>query len=233
MTFTHDVAPRMALIMDLVNTDPQIAGANQSRGEQQPYGAQPGGEERLCDTGRQGTTGQRSGTTRQCLGTIALYDVVESPEWLEQFIADHCVFRIGKGSVDTGRNVVRDIKALRAELRGIVDADDMESAVEGTNTLISVLSVRPYLSRHDDLDWHIDWEADNTDAVSRLRMEAGLGLLGFLPQGGVGRFKRCARPGCERYLVDLSKNMSRKFCEGTNCAARTHAQAYRDRNKRG
>ncbi|WJY73452.1 CGNR zinc finger domain-containing protein [Corynebacterium auriscanis] len=230
MLFTHDVAPRMALVMDLVNTDPGVVGAVQP-GVNQPSvattrGTQPGtGKSNGAQTDSAGSNGTQPGEDNE--------DVVDSPGWLQHFVADHCLFRVDEGSMKNGRTWNREIKELRAELRAIVDAPDMESAVERTNSLIAVLSVRPYLSRHDDLDWHIDWAADSADAVSRIRVEAGLGLLGFLPQGGIDRFRRCARPGCERYLVDLSKNKSRKFCEGTNCAARTHAQAYRNRNKQG
>ena len=42
------------------------------------------------------------------------------------------------------------------------------------------------------------------------------------------RLKVCAGEDCEDLLIDLSKNRSRKFCDGT-CGTRANVAAYRAR----
>jgi CGNR zinc finger len=46
------------------------------------------------------------------------------------------------------------------------------------------------------------------------------------------RLRRCAAAGCGRWLVDTSRNQSRRYCEHA-CASRTTVAAYRARQKAG
>src|SRR6478752_6012495 len=75
------------------------------------------------------------------------------------------------------------------------------------------------------------------DAPDRLTTPDELDAL-FHEQGWTGRFDRgagelarlrvCEAADCDDVVVDLSRNRSRRFCEG-GCAARAHTAAYRAR----
>ena len=58
-----------------------------------------------------------------------------------------------------------------------------------------------------------------------------MALIDVIRAGETGRLKVCAGEGCEDLLVDLSRNRSRKFCDGT-CGTRANVAAYRARRSR-
>jgi predicted RNA-binding Zn ribbon-like protein len=48
--------------------------------------------------------------------------------------------------------------------------------------------------------------------------------------GELDRLKTCAAEDCDDVVVDLSRNRSKRFCEG-GCGNRENVRAYRDRQK--
>ena len=45
------------------------------------------------------------------------------------------------------------------------------------------------------------------------------------------RLQTCAAPDCNRVLVDLSRNRSKRYCDSRTCGNRLHVAAYRARRK--
>ena len=70
---------------------------------------------------------------------------------------------------------------------------------------------------------------DDAPIPVRVRVECAMALVDLVRSGNVDRLKTCAADDCDRVLVDLSKNRSRRFCTEGNCGNRTHVAAYRER----
>ncbi|WP_418607586.1 CGNR zinc finger domain-containing protein [Georgenia sp. SUBG003] len=64
-------------------------------------------------------------------------------------------------------------------------------------------------------------------AIAESRAQA-VALADVVRAGELDRLRVCAGDDCEDLVVDLSRNRSRRFCEG-GCANRAHVAAYRAR----
>ncbi len=69
---------------------------------------------------------------------------------------------------------------------------------------------------------------DDAPLARRIAVEVGMALVDVIRAGETDRLKVCAGDDCEDLLIDLSKNRSRKFCDGT-CGTRANVAAYRAR----
>ena len=105
---------------------------------------------------------------------------------------------------------------------------DVEQAVDITNTLLRDGHALPQLVTHEPLGWHIHGTADDAAFAVRLAVEAAFGMIDVIRTDSLDRLQYCAGEDCERVLVDLTKNRSRKYCD-TTCANKAHAAAYRAR----
>lgn len=107
-------------------------------------------------------------------------------------------------------------------------AQDEGALVQRVNALLLEHQALPQLVRHDDLGWHIHATPPDAPFATRLAVEAAMALTDVIRTGQTDRLRVCIGQGCDSVLVDLSKNRSRKYCEGT-CATRAHVAAYRAR----
>ena len=82
--------------------------------------------------------------------------------------------------------------------------------------------------RHGDFDWHIHATPDDAPIADRIAVEVGMALVDVIRAGAIDRLKVCAGDDCDDLIIDLSKNRSRKFCDGT-CGTRANVAAYRAR----
>ena len=55
-----------------------------------------------------------------------------------------------------------------------------------------------------------------------------MALVDVVRTGALDRLRICAYPDCDDVLVDLSKNRSKRFCDG-GCGNRAAVSAYRAR----
>lgn len=126
-----------------------------------------------------------------------------------------------------------DVDALRAArslLHGLwpLVAEGDEVLAARLNALLRDYRALPQLARHDDFGWHIHAVPADAPFATRVAVEAVMALVDLVRVGQTGRLRVCVAPGCESVLIDLSKNRSRKYCDGA-CANRAHAAAYRAR----
>jgi predicted RNA-binding Zn ribbon-like protein len=61
-----------------------------------------------------------------------------------------------------------------------------------------------------------------------MAVEAGMAMIDVIRMGELGRLRMCAGEGCERVVIYLSKNRSRRFCEA-GCGNKANVAAYRAR----
>lgn len=121
------------------------------------------------------------------------------------------------------------VHAMRADLRELwLLAGHEEELVARVNSLLAQHHALPQLARHDDLGWHIHATPPDAPFAARIAVESAMAFVDVIRAGETERLKVCVASDCDSVLVDLSRNRSRMFCEGT-CATRTHVAAYRAR----
>jgi predicted RNA-binding Zn ribbon-like protein len=122
---------------------------------------------------------------------------------------------------------VEAVHALRPRLRRLWSLRD-EALVEEVNALLAEGGALPRLVRHGDIGWHVHATSDDAPIAQRIAVEVAMALVDVIRADEVDRLRVCAGEDCEDLLVDLSRNRSRKFCDGT-CGTRANVAAYRAR----
>lgn len=119
------------------------------------------------------------------------------------------------------------VREVRERLRGWWEAD-ADAVVADVNELFAECAAVPRVVRHDDYGWHLHALPDSAPLHRRMAVEAALAVVDLLRTDDLARLRVCVARGCDRVLVDLSRNRSRQFCSDA-CADRTHAAAHRAR----
>ncbi|MDG4804352.1 CGNR zinc finger domain-containing protein [Micromonospora sp. WMMD980] len=122
---------------------------------------------------------------------------------------------------------LRQVRALRPRLRRIWEAGTDE-VVEIVNALLRESRALPQLIRHDDEPYHLHAVPRDAPLAARMAVEAAMAVADLVRSGELTRLRHCDHPDCDDVLVDLSKNRSRRFCDG-GCGNRAAVSAYRAR----
>ena len=131
------------------------------------------------------------------------------------------------GRRPTTEEEVAAVRALRPRLRAVWGLPEDRLAAEA-NRLLEEGHALPRLVRHPPFGWHVHATSDDAPLDRRIAVEVGMALVDVVRLGESDRLKVCAGHDCEDLLVDLSRNRSRKFCDGT-CGTRANVAAYRAR----
>lgn len=158
---------------------------------------------------------------------VAGTDELTDPAALDTFLRNY-EFRHTTPTDTTDLEVIRGI---RAQLAAVLDADSMEDAAELVNEVIAASRPTPRMTNHDDLDWHIDFHTPGSGLADHIGVEMAMAVATLMISNGRDRIRRCAAPDCQRYLADLSRNGSRRYCQGRNCGNRVAVRAYRSRRQ--
>lgn len=152
-------------------------------------------------------------------------DTLVSPADLDRFLDDNGWFGDRAGD----RAELDDVRALRPQLRELWHLEE-EPLVSTVNEILRGAGALPQLVDHDGLGWHIHAVPQEAPLATRMAVEAAMAFLDVVRSGELGRLKTCAAEDCADVLVDLSRNRSRRFCEG-GCGNRENVRAYRDRRR--
>ena len=147
---------------------------------------------------------------------------------LEAFLRDHPFSGVRRGSEEE----LAEVRRLRDRLRQLWDVTDRDEVAALINALLADADAAPYLSKHDELDWHLHVTRPDAPLADRIGAEAAMGFLDLVREDELGRLRRCGADDCDDVYVDLSRNSSRQFCSVT-CGNRTNAAAYRARKRAG
>ena len=121
------------------------------------------------------------------------------------------------------------VHRVRPLLRRVWElADDLPALAAHLNEILARARALPQLVDHDGYGWHIHAVAADEPVATRMAVEAAMALIDIIRAGETSRLKRCAAPDCDGVLIDLSRNRSRRYCEG-GCGDRLAAAAYRAR----
>ena len=91
---------------------------------------------------------------------------------------------------------------------------------------------RPFLTRHDEWDWHLHVTPPDAPLAQRMAAEAAMAFLELVRADDWARLQDLRAPSdCNDVLVDLSKNRSKRYCADGNCGNRAAVAAYRARKR--
>jgi predicted RNA-binding Zn ribbon-like protein len=121
------------------------------------------------------------------------------------------------------------VRGLRPRLSQLWNADE-DHTVEIVNTLLREHKALPQLLKHGAWGYHLHASDQEAPLADRMAVEAAMAMIDVVRMGELGRLRVCASDTCEWVFVDLSKNRSRRFCEG-GCGNRAHVAAYRARQR--
>ena len=124
------------------------------------------------------------------------------------------------------------VRALRGRLRAVWTATDRDAVAAMVNEILADADAQPYLSKHDQWDWHLHVTRPDAPLAHRLAAEAAMGFLDLVREDDLDRLKICAADDCQDVLVDLSRNSSKRYCDTGNCGNRTNVAAYRARKRK-
>jgi len=148
-------------------------------------------------------------------------------ESLRAFVARHEISEVGELSE-------ADVEALhqvRTAIGAVFDSPDDASAAGLVNQLVSQAGVTPRLTDHDAYSWHIHYFVPGASLAEHLTVDCGMALAQVISAGERERLRRCEAPDCDRVLVDLSRNRSKRYCDARTCGNRLHVAAYRERQR--
>jgi predicted RNA-binding Zn ribbon-like protein len=119
------------------------------------------------------------------------------------------------------------VRAMRPRLRELLLAE-RDDAVELVNAMLTEVTLRPQLVRHEEYDWHLHAVAQDDPLVDRITIETAMAMIDVIRSDEHSRLGVCADDGCDGVVLDLSRNRSRRYCS-TACANRNAVAAYRAR----
>lgn len=155
-------------------------------------------------------------------------DTIRTPDDLQDFVEE---WR-WSGPVAGDDAELAKVRALRPRLRQVWTAGDDEECVGLVNELLRTGRASPRLVDHDGWGWHIHATESDAPLAERMQVEAAMAFVDVIRSGERDRLRVCAAEDCDDVLVDLSRNRSKRYCEG-GCGNRLAAAAYRSRRHGG
>jgi predicted RNA-binding Zn ribbon-like protein len=178
-------------------------------------------------------------------GTYAGRAVLTAVDLVNSYDVVHDVERLagaeGLTSLLTDRGWVIDepiserqlarFRTLRGRLRQAFETPEVPEVVAGLNQVLAEQRALPQLTDHDGA-WHWHYQPPGSALPDRIATTCAAALLGVIARDGdTGRLRTCTADGCGNAFVDASRNGKRRFCDDRTCGNRTHAAAYRARQR--
>lgn len=154
-------------------------------------------------------------------------DALADPAGLQAFLDRHPYSGLILGSDQE----TAEVRTVRTQLRRLWQVADRDAAVPIINEILADADARPFLTRHDEWDWHLHVTPPDAPLAQRIAAEAAMAFLELVRADDWARLKTCAADDCDDVLVDLSKNRSKRYCDDGNCGNRAAVAAYRARKR--
>jgi predicted RNA-binding Zn ribbon-like protein len=168
------------------------------------------------------------GETAALVNTVELDgDTLVTLADLDEFLAQHPY----SGVIRRTPEELESVRALRPRLRKFWTVKDRDEVVAMINEILDEADARPYLSRHDQWDWHLHVTRPEAPLADRIAAQAAMAFVDLIRADALGRLRICAAEDCEDVVIDLSKNSSKRYCDTGNCGNRTNVAAYRARRR--
>ncbi|GAB2577726.1 hypothetical protein Aab01nite_11230 [Paractinoplanes abujensis] len=131
------------------------------------------------------------------------------------------------GRIDHDEAELREVRDTRTLLRSIWVLE-RDEAVEVVNGMLRDANALPFLTRHDQLDWHMHATSPDAPLAERIRAETGLAFTDVIRMNEMSRLRICEADHCDGLVLDLSRNGSKRFCT-VRCGNRMNMIAFRER----
>jgi predicted RNA-binding Zn ribbon-like protein len=159
--------------------------------------------------------------------TSAGEELLPDTDALHEFVVRHDLSEIDRITDDD----LASVRAIRSPLRAVFLAGNAEGSASLLNELFRSATVSPRLTDHDQYAWHIHYFTPGAAVAEHLMIDGAMALAVVVTTGEHGRLQTCAAPDCDRVLVDLSRNRSKRYCDSRTCGNRLHVAAYRERRR--
>ena len=132
------------------------------------------------------------------------------------------------GRFDRDEAELKSVVAIRDRFRRIwmLSRDDLIGEI---NEMLREAHASPQLMRHDGLDWHLHAVPMHAPLAERMMVESAMALLDVARSNETWRMRACEAFDCDGFLLDLSKNGSKRFCS-VRCGNRMNMVAWRARH---
>jgi predicted RNA-binding Zn ribbon-like protein len=131
------------------------------------------------------------------------------------------------GGRDHDNAELQAVRDLRPRLRRLWELDE-KGIVQLVNDLLREANALPQLVKHDEWDYHLHATPSQAPLATRMAVEAAMAFVDLVRARELSRLRICAADDCDNVVVDLSKNRSKRYCDG-NCGNRAAVAAYRAR----
>ena len=131
------------------------------------------------------------------------------------------------GKRDHDNAELEAVRDLRPRLRRLWELDE-KGIVQLVNELLREANALPQLVEHDQWDYHLHATPSQAPLATRMAVEAAMAFVDVVRAKELSRLRICAADDCENVVADLSKNRSKRYCDG-GCGNRAAVAAYRAR----
>ncbi len=107
----------------------------------------------------------------------------------------------------------------------------LDQARARVNEELTELVIAPSIVDHDGVGPHLHWTPSTATFDSQVVADVLMAIAQELCDNGTIRFGTCAADDCGRLFYDATRNRSRRFCDDSRCASRTHTADHRARQK--
>jgi predicted RNA-binding Zn ribbon-like protein len=131
------------------------------------------------------------------------------------------------GERDHDNAELQAVRDLRPRLRRPWELDE-RGTVQLVNELLREANALPQLVKHDQWDYHLHATPSHAPLATRMAVDAAMAFVDVVRGQQLSRLRICAADDCDNVVVDLSKNRSKRYCDG-GCGNRAAVAAYRAR----
>jgi Conserved protein containing a Zn-ribbon-like motif, possibly RNA-binding len=163
-------------------------------------------------------------------GAVALVNTLDGPDDHLPDLAALDEFVEAWGWTGTRTHDARELEAVRAlrpQLRALWDSEEDE-VVRRVNDMLRAANALPQLVKHDAWDYHMHATSPEAPLAIRMAVEAAMAFVDVVRSRGLDRLRVCDMDDCDAVAIDLTKNKSKRYCDG-GCSNRAAVAAYRAR----
>jgi len=146
---------------------------------------------------------------------------------LREFVVRHAV----SGVPPLEESDLVAVRRLRDRIKPAFGSTSDAVAAARVNRLVAMARMTPRLTDHDGYAWHMHYFSPGASLAEHLAVDGGMALAHVVASGERERLRVCDAPDCDRVLVDLSRNRSKRYCDARTCGNRLHVAAYRERRR--
>jgi predicted RNA-binding Zn ribbon-like protein len=155
----------------------------------------------------------------------------DEPEFRPFMIASG-VTRASTVSDDDNARLWPAVAALVPLLDQLADPDTTtEQAIELVNERLGDLELSPSIASHGHFGPHLHWNRPGTAFEDQIVVDVLMAAAHEVCLNGAARFGRCGAESCQHLFYDGTRNRSRRFCDDSRCASRTHTADHRARQR--